>query len=171
MPTFIFSLSTISNFYSFFFSSQKQQQRTKKDHKLKKNRYQEQTDQKEQKSRIHNPLIEKRYHEGRTTKHCSRHHLFVSFDELKLEDLVIAPVGYESFHCAGSCKFPIPTHIEQTNHAIMQLLAHVIDPKNAAEPCCAPTKYSAISVLYVRKKTVYHVKKFQQMIADKCACQ
>lgn len=121
------------------------------------------------KSRRRNPLIDKKKHQS--TRHCGRQRLYVSFDELKLSDVIIAPTGYESFHCEGSCRFPIPNHVEQTNHAIMQTLAHILDPQSAAEPCCAPYKYGNISVIYVRKETIYHLKKFYEMVAVKCTCQ
>jgi hypothetical protein len=65
-----------------------------------------------------------------------------------LKDWIIAPEGYEAFYCDGDCSFPLHAQMNATNHAIVQTLAHLMNPTQVPKPCCAPTKLSAIQVLY-----------------------
>ena len=46
---------------------------------------------------------------------------------------------------AGECSFPLNTHMNATNHAIVQTLVHLMKPYGGVpKPCCAPTKLSGI---------------------------
>jgi hypothetical protein len=47
-----------------------------------------------------------------------------------------------------------------TNHAIVQTLVHLINPKQAPSPGCAPTKLGAQSVLYFDDNLNVVLKKF-----------
>ena len=71
----------------------------------------------------------------------------MSFRDLNWQDWIIAPDGYEAFYCHGECSFPLNSHMNATNHAIVQTLVHLMKP-DVPKPCCAPTKLSGISVLY-----------------------
>ena len=57
--------------------------------------------------------------------------------------------GYDAFVCHGECSFPLNSHLNATNHAIVQTLVHLMDPETVPKPCCAPMKLSGISVLYL----------------------
>ena len=54
--------------------------------------------------------------------------LRVSFRDLNWDDWIIAPDGYDSFYCQGECSFPLNSHLNATNHAIVQTLVHLMDP-------------------------------------------
>uniref|UniRef100_T1J3K1 TGF-beta family profile domain-containing protein n=1 Tax=Strigamia maritima TaxID=126957 RepID=T1J3K1_STRMM len=77
-----------------------------------------------------------------------------------LYDWIIAPDGYAAFYCNGECSFPLNTHMNATNHAIVQTLVHLMNPKQVPKPCCAPTKLSAISVLYFDDNSNVILKKY-----------
>ena len=59
---------------------------------------------------------------------CNKRMLRVSFRDLNWDDWIIAPDGYDSFYCQGECSFPLNSHLNATNHAIVQTLVHLMDP-------------------------------------------
>jgi bone morphogenetic protein 7 len=62
-------------------------------------------------------------------KSCQIQTLYVSFRDLKWQDWIIAPEGYGAFYCSGECNFPMNAHMNATNHAIVQTLVHLMNPK------------------------------------------
>ncbi|XP_076456461.1 bone morphogenetic protein 7-like isoform X2 [Babylonia areolata] len=101
---------------------------------------------------------------------CRRHTLYVSFRDLGWEYWIIAPEGYSAFYCGGECAFPLSAHMNATNHAIIQTLVHLMDPFMAPKACCAPTKLSAMSVLYFDHKSNVVLKRYRNMIVKACGC-
>lgn len=79
------------------------------------------------KSEMRNPLLEPRIVD--TQKSCQKQTLYVSFKDLKWQDWIIAPDGYMAFYCSGDCNFPLNAHMNATNHAIVQTLVHLMNPK------------------------------------------
>ncbi|XP_009984893.1 PREDICTED: growth/differentiation factor 7-like, partial [Tauraco erythrolophus] len=65
------------------------------------------------------------------------------------DDWIIAPLDYEAYHCEGVCDFPLRSHLEPTNHAIIQTLMNSMDPESTPPSCCVPSKLSPISILYI----------------------
>lgn len=102
-------------------------------------------------------------------KFCNKHSFFVSFTDLKWNDWIIAPDGYEAWSCSGKCPFPLHPNLNSTNHAIVQMLAHLMNPQ-IPEPCCAPTKLQPISVLYYDDFSNVVLKKYRNMIVQACGC-
>lgn len=102
-------------------------------------------------------------------KFCNKHSFFVSFTDLKWNDWIIAPDGYEAWSCSGKCPFPLHPNLNSTNHAIVQMLAHLMNPQ-VPEPCCAPTKLQPISVLYYDDFSNVVLKKYRNMIVQACGC-
>lgn len=101
---------------------------------------------------------------------CQRRTLYVSFRDLGWQDWIIAPDGYSAFYCNGECAFPLGAHMNATNHAIVQTLVHLLDPYLVPKPCCAPTKLSAISVLYFDHNSNVVLKRYRDMIVKSCGC-
>lgn len=102
-------------------------------------------------------------------KYCNKVTWFVSFKELKWSDWIIAPDGYEASYCSGECPFPLPPVLNSTNHAIVQMLAHLMD-KQIPKPCCAPTKLQPITVLYYDDYSNVVLKEYRNMIVQSCGC-
>lgn len=115
-----------------------------------------------------NPLLHSTSHW--TSRSCQMQNLYVSFKDLKWQDWIIAPDGYQAFYCSGECNFPLNAHMNATNHAIVQTLVHLMNPTNVPKPCCAPTKLSAISVLYYLEDTNVILKKYKNMVVKSCGC-
>ena len=73
--------------------------------------------------------------------------------------------GYEAGECSGQCIHPLPSHLNATNHAIIQSLIHSFNPSQVAHglfstkitsfnlqvppPCCIPTQTAPLSILYM----------------------
>lgn len=106
----------------------------------------------------------------RTGPTCRLHTLYITFQQLRWDDWIFAPPGYGAFYCAGSCDFPFPHHVEATNHAVIQHLAHLLQSHKIPKPCCAPSKLQTISLLYELNGATY-LKRYRGMIAKECACQ
>lgn len=88
--------------------------RTKRNANRKRNR----------KSENRNPMLS-----DNNPKSCRIQTLYVSFKDLKWQDWIVAPEGYNAFYCTGECNFPLNAHMNATNHAIVQTLVHLMDPK------------------------------------------
>nr|AFP57673.1 BMP7 [Tegillarca granosa] len=101
---------------------------------------------------------------------CQRKMLYVKFRDLGWKNWIIAPDGFSAFYCDGECSFPLGSHMNATNHAIVQTLVHLMDPGEAPSPGCAPTKLSAQSVLYFDDKSNVVLQKFPKMIVKACGC-
>lgn len=56
-----------------------------------------------------------------------------------------------------------------TNHAIVQTLAHLMDPLKVPKPCCAPTKLGYVHVLYYLDESVT-LNKYKNMVVKSCGC-
>lgn len=105
-----------------------------------------------------------------SSKSCSRRMLYVSFQRLGWQDWIIAPEGYSAFFCFGECSFPLSAHMNATNHAIVQTLVHLMNPTVVPQPCCSPTKLTAISVLYFDDSNNVVLKKYTNMVVKACGC-
>ena len=86
------------------------------------------------------------------------------------QDWIIAPEGYEAHYCHGECSFPLSTHMNATNHAIVQTLMHLMKPGHVPKASCAPTKLSDISVLYFDESSNVILKKYPNMVVKSCGC-
>jgi len=115
--------------------------------------------------------VHRDYYGGRHRRiGCQKRTLYVSFRDLGWQDWIIAPDGYSAYYCHGECSFPLNTHMNATNHAIVQTLVHLMTPFNVPKPCCAPTKLSGISVLYFDESSNVILKKYKNMVVKSCGC-
>ncbi|XP_075779544.1 growth/differentiation factor 7 [Pelodiscus sinensis] len=102
---------------------------------------------------------------------CSRKPLHVNFKELGWDDWIIAPLDYEAYHCEGVCDFPLRSHLEPTNHAIIQTLMNSMDPESTPPSCCVPSKLSPISILYIDSGNNVVYKQYEDMVVETCGCR
>ncbi|XP_019376217.1 PREDICTED: growth/differentiation factor 7, partial [Gavialis gangeticus] len=102
---------------------------------------------------------------------CSRKPLHVNFKELGWDDWIIAPLDYEAYHCEGLCDFPLRSHLEPTNHAIIQTLMNSMDPESTPPSCCVPSKLSPISILYIDSGNNVVYKQYEDMVVETCGCR
>ncbi len=111
-----------------------------------------------------------RYGSAATSTECKKRHLYVDFHELRWQNWIIAPDGYESSYCAGECNYAMYSSHNATNHAIVQTLVNLLNPDSAPAPCCAPKELNPISVLFYDDKKNVVLKKFQDMVVKSCSC-
>ncbi|XP_030644363.1 growth/differentiation factor 6-B [Chanos chanos] len=102
---------------------------------------------------------------------CSKKPLHVNFRELGWDDWIIAPLDYEAYHCEGVCDFPLRSHLEPTNHAIIQTLMNSMNPSNMPPSCCVPSKLSPISILYIDAGNNVVYKQYEDMVVESCGCR
>ncbi|XP_033641060.1 univin-like [Asterias rubens] len=102
---------------------------------------------------------------------CQKRRLYVSFRDVGWQDWIIAPMGYQSYFCGGDCPFPLDTVLNGTNHAIIQSLVNSADPTSAPKVCCAPTKLSAISMLYFDNEDNVVLRQYEDMVVESCGCR
>ncbi|XP_055076186.2 growth/differentiation factor 6-B [Misgurnus anguillicaudatus] len=110
-------------------------------------------------------------HGKKSKSRCSKKSLHVNFRELGWDDWVIAPLDYEAYHCEGMCDFPLRSHLEPTNHAIIQTLMNSMNPSNMPPSCCVPSKLSPISILYIDSGNNVVYKQYEDMVVESCGCR
>ncbi|XP_022103576.1 protein DVR-1 homolog [Acanthaster planci] len=103
-------------------------------------------------------------------RECQKRALQVNFRDLEWQDWIIAPHGYAAFYCEGECAFPLNDYLNATNHAIVQTLVNLMSPEAVPQACCAPTKLSAISVLFFDDSSNVILKKYRNMVVRACGC-
>ncbi|XP_053191186.1 growth/differentiation factor 6-A [Scomber japonicus] len=108
---------------------------------------------------------------GRRRIRCSRKPLSVNFKDLGWDDWIIAPLDYEAHHCEGVCDFPLRSHLEPTNHAVIQTLMNSMDPDISPPSCCVPSKLSPISILYIDAGNNVVYKQYEDMVVESCGCR
>ncbi|KAK1173256.1 growth/differentiation factor 6-A-like [Acipenser oxyrinchus oxyrinchus] len=110
-------------------------------------------------------------HGKKSKSRCSKKPLHVNFKELGWDDWIIAPLDYEAYHCEGVCDFPLRSHLEPTNHAIIQTLMNSMDPSSTPPSCCVPSKLSPISILYIDSGNNVVYKQYEDMVVESCGCR
>ncbi|XP_061597225.1 growth/differentiation factor 6-B [Cololabis saira] len=113
----------------------------------------------------------KRHGRKSNRSRCSKKPLHVNFRELGWDDWIIAPLDYEAYHCGGVCDFPLRSHLEPTNHAIIQTLMNSMNPGDMPPSCCAPAKLSPISILYIDSGNNVVYKQYEDMVVESCGCR
>ncbi|XP_063281458.1 growth/differentiation factor 5 [Pelobates fuscus] len=102
---------------------------------------------------------------------CSKKPLHVNFKDMGWDDWIIAPLEYEAYHCEGVCEFPLRSHLEPTNHAVIQTLMNSMDPETTPPTCCVPTRLSPISILYIDSANNVVYKQYEDMVVESCGCR
>lgn len=102
---------------------------------------------------------------------CRRHPLRIEFSHVGWNDWIVAPPSYEAYYCHGTCPFPMPDHLNSTNHAIVQSLVNSMRASKVPGACCVPTDLSPVSLLYVDAFERVVLKNYQDMVVEGCGCR
>ncbi|XP_077108850.1 protein DVR-1-like [Ranitomeya variabilis] len=102
---------------------------------------------------------------------CKKRRFYVEFRHVGWQNWVIAPRGYLANDCYGECPYPLAEILNGSNHAILQALAHSLDPEDIPLPCCVPTKMSPISMLFYDNNDNVVLKHYENMSVDECGCR
>ncbi|RVE44930.1 hypothetical protein evm_010429 [Chilo suppressalis] len=108
-----------------------------------------------------------------STSECCREHLFVSFKDLGWDDWIIRPAGYHAYFCKGTCS-PISavTTDNSYHHNIIRKYFYSVSNEKRVEfnPCCAPTTFSSLQLLYVDSNNTVTQKTLPNMVVETCGC-
>lgn len=102
---------------------------------------------------------------------CQRRELIIDFDTVGWGGWVIAPQAYNARYCLGQCPFPLSTHYNTTNHAVLLQLVHLLDAAQIPGPCCVPNELSPQSLLYHSHNGDVVLKVYEDMVVESCACR
>lgn len=107
-----------------------------------------------------------------TSGECTRHELYVNFDDIGLSSSIIAPPGYSAYQCKGVCEPPLRQDQRPTNHATIQAMMHKMGlVKDVKRPCCVPTKLLGIHILFLDDNQNVVLKTYEDMVANRCGCR
>ncbi|RWS30897.1 Inhibin beta B chain-like protein [Leptotrombidium deliense] len=104
-------------------------------------------------------------------KQCCKQSLYINFKELGWSDWIIAPKGYFANYCMGDC-----SKARRTPDTFAHFHSHVIDeyrnknPYASISPCCAPTRLSAMSLIYFDPDLNIIKADLPKMIVEECGC-
>ncbi|RZF41827.1 hypothetical protein LSTR_LSTR005289 [Laodelphax striatellus] len=104
-------------------------------------------------------------------KQCCKQRFFVSFKQLGWEDWIIAPSGYFANYCKGDCG-----GVHRTPDTYLNYYTHVIeeyrklDKLSGIQPCCAPLKFSSMSLIYFGPDSNIIKRDLPKMVVDECGC-
>ncbi|XP_042241043.1 inhibin beta chain-like [Homarus americanus] len=105
------------------------------------------------------------------TKMCCKQNLHISFKELGWDDWIIAPSGYNANYCKGSC-----ASVFRTPDSFTHFYSHVLEemsrhrPPGALTQCCAPTKLSPMSLIYLDEISNIIKRDVPRMVVEECGC-
>ncbi|CAL4208071.1 unnamed protein product, partial [Meganyctiphanes norvegica] len=102
---------------------------------------------------------------------CERQDMYVDFESIGWSDWIVYPKGYNAYHCSGMCEFPLGQDQNPTNHATVQsIIHHSGDFPQVQRPCCTPSQYANLSLLYYDSDENVVLKLYDQMVAVECGC-
>ena len=104
---------------------------------------------------------------------CKRFDLNVDFVQHLKWDWVLQPSVYNAYMCTGECVYPIPSHLNTTNHGIVQTLVHSVRKyKDRVPPaCCVPTDLEPMMLLLSGDKGGIDLKNYPDMRVIGCGCR
>ncbi|RWS00699.1 Inhibin beta B chain-like protein, partial [Dinothrombium tinctorium] len=104
-------------------------------------------------------------------KECCKQELYISFNEIGWDDWIIAPDGFYANYCSGNCSNLLARPDKLPNIHSMALDDYRKNKTlTSFTSCCAPTQYSAISIIYYDSPQNVIKKNFSNMVVEKCGC-
>lgn len=101
---------------------------------------------------------------------CCKQPFYVSFEKLGWKEWIIAPAGYYANYCKGECghhRTP-DTYVTYHTHVIEQFRKNY--HLSGMQPCCAPLKFSSISLIYYDLDHNVIKRDLPKMVVDECGC-
>ncbi|KAG7324714.1 hypothetical protein KOW79_011030 [Hemibagrus wyckioides] len=123
---------------------------------------------KRQKSRRKNEKND-REKENEKKNLCRRVDMHVDFNQIGWGSWIVFPKKYNAYRCEGACPNPLGEDFHPTNHAYMQSLLKHFQPGRVPSPCCAPTRTSALSMLYYENGEMI-LRHHEEMVVEECGC-
>jgi len=102
---------------------------------------------------------------------CSREKMYIDFKSIKWTEFIVAPSGFDSYLCSGTCPYPLDAHLNHTNHAIFNSVVARLDPLETDGPCCVPTELKPLTVLYIDNESRAVLRSYEDMVVESCGCR
>lgn len=100
---------------------------------------------------------------------CSRHDLFVDFNQLSFGAWIVEPKRFNAGICYGDCPNPLSRLFYPTNHAMLLSLLH--ERGNSIQrPSCVPVRLRPLDLLYYDRRELV-IKRHQGMQVEECGCR
>lgn len=90
---------------------------------------------------------------------CCRQTYYVSFRAIGWDDWIVAPEGYYANYCHGACSPLLSYHSQMVEAARAERAA-----------CCAPTRFSALSLIYFGADSNIIKRDLPEMVVEECDC-
>lgn len=118
--------------------------------------------------RVRKPFRPMRRGDSLPSNPCRRHVWYLSFHELGWNNFIIAPGGFMAYRCDGSCQSPSGSTF--SNHG---KLLSIMEGRagNALMPCCVPSSYKSILIMFYDKESNVVIKEYEDMVVNSCGCR
>lgn len=107
---------------------------------------------------------------GAAPRQCCKEKFYVDFRELGWDDWIIAPHGYYANYCRGDCSGPRSPDQFQSYHSHVLEEYRKMDRLSGLQPCCAPIKFSSMSLIYFEEDQKIVKRDLPKMVVDQCGC-
>ncbi|XP_067832383.1 inhibin beta B chain-like [Heptranchias perlo] len=108
------------------------------------------------------------------TRLCCRKEFYVDFRSIGWDDWIIAPRGYYSNYCVGSCPSYVAgaPDVSSSFHTVVFNLYKLngTEPVVGVNSCCIPTQFSRASMLYFDGKQNIIKRDIPDMVVKECGC-
>lgn len=102
---------------------------------------------------------------------CCKQRFYIKFQEIGWDSWIIAPGGYYANYCRGDCG-----GVHRTPDTYLNLNTQAIEDYRKAkhssifQPCCAPVKFSSMSLIYFTDDGNIIKRDLPKMVIDECGC-
>ncbi|XP_076327464.1 inhibin beta chain-like [Tachypleus tridentatus] len=107
------------------------------------------------------------------TTQCCKQSLWVSFKQLNWDDWIVWPRGYSANYCVGECgRSPQTPDLFPDRYYYSQVLDEYRrkNPFASITPCCAPTKLTKMSIVYLDGDRNIYKADLPNMKVEECGC-
>ena len=100
---------------------------------------------------------------------CSKHDLFVDFNQLSFGAWIIEPKRFNAGTCYGDCPNPLSRLFYPTNHAMLLSLLH--DRRHSIQqPLCVPVRLRPLDLIHYDHRELV-IKRHRGMQVKECGCR
>lgn len=102
---------------------------------------------------------------------CCKQRFYIKFQDIGWDSWIIAPGGYYANYCRGDCG-----GVHRTPDTYLNFYTQAIEDYRKAkhssifQPCCAPVKFSSMSLIYFTDDGNIIKRDLPKMVIDECGC-
>lgn len=107
---------------------------------------------------------------GAVKGQCCKQRFYVSFKEMGWDDWILAPTGYFANYCRGDCSGNRTPDTFTNYYSTVIEEYRRMDRLVGMQPCCAPLKFSSMSLIYFDGDQNILKRDLPKMVVDECGC-